>query len=217
VRSSFLRNEVPVTFRDHPGVQSALLYTKINLCNLNCYKCHNRRFFKGKEEFFTFEELGEKLEMLKLLGVELLIISGGEPTLEPELERSLDFIKAYSFPVRLDTNGTRPERVESLIREGLIDGVALDVKIPLLDEYTPDQLQRFKRVLFSSTSVRESSVFEYSNLVRRTIEIIKKYSLPYTLLRTVEYPLLTEEDKRLIKTELKSLPHQFNPFFDPEE
>ncbi len=215
--SPFLSVDTPITFRDHPGVMSALLYTNFHLCNLNCYQCHNRHHFRGKPQYLSWRELSAKLSMFKALGVELVIVSGGEPTLEEKIEEGLKFLKEKGFPVRLDTNGTNPEKLEKLIENQLIDGVALDVKIPLLDEYTPYQLKRFKRVLFSREDLDDSAVYNYSKLVKLTIELIKRYSLPYTLLRTVEYPLLTKEDRAAIKEGLKSLPHQFNPFYPVEE
>jgi len=219
MRSPFLKVEVPTTFNDHPGTFSALFYTEIHRCNLNCYQCHNRHSFKGKVELLKEEELKEKLRMLKLLGVELIIVSGGEPTLEPRLERGIEILKEEGFPVRLDTNGTFPEKLEKLLENRLIDGIALDVKIPLLDEYTPDQLKRFRRILFSNESLDPSAVYNYSKRVKITINLIKRYSLPYTILRTVRYPLLTCGEIELIKEELKSLPysHQVNPFFPVEE
>jgi len=215
--SPFLKLDIPVTFKDHPGVQSAVLYTDINLCNLNCFQCHNRHAYSGKEERFTHEELREKLSMLKLLGVELIIVSGGEPTLEENLEEGLRLIKELGFPVRVDTNGTNPEVVERLIEKRLVDGFAVDVKIPLKGEYTPSELQRFKRILFSDDGVPDEAVYEYANRLRITINTIRRYSLPFTLFRTVIYPLLTKEDRVLISEELKSLPHQFNPFYPVEE
>ncbi|SMO76017.1 pyruvate formate lyase activating enzyme [Balnearium lithotrophicum] len=217
--SPFLKVDTPTSFRDHPGVHSILFYTDINLCNLNCFQCHNRYFFSklGNTEFMNYEELSQKLSMAKLLGVELVIVSGGEPTLEPNLEEGLSFVKERGFPIRLDTNGTNPKKLEKLIKNRLIDGIALDVKIPLLDEYTPNQKKRFKRILFSEEEVSDRALLEYTKHVEITINLIMKYSLPFTILRTVEYPLLTGEDKSLISESVKSLPHQFNPFYPVEE
>ncbi len=215
--SPFVSVDSPITFRDHPGVQSILFYTNFHLCNLNCYQCHNRHHFKGNASFLSYGEVSQRLSMARLLGVELVIVSGGEPTLEPRIEEGLSFIKEQGFPVRLDTNGTNPQRVCDLIEKGLIDGLALDVKVPLLDDYTPDQKERFKRILFSTNNVPDEKLFEYVNNVRLTIELIKKYSLPFTILRTVEYPLLTDEDREFITDVVKSLPHSFNPFYEVEE
>ena len=215
--SPFLSVDTPITFRDQPGVMSALLYTNFHLCNLNCFHCHNRHHFRGRPEFLSYSNLSSKLSMFKALGVELVIISGGEPTLEEGLEEGLKFIKENGFPVRLDTNGTNPERLEKLIENRLIDGVALDVKIPLLDEYTPSQLKRFKRVLFSREDVGDSAVYSYSRRLKQTLQLLGKYTMPYVLLRTVEYPLLTPEDRKDIREGLKSFPHQFNPFYPVED
>ncbi|MEO2068496.1 MAG: radical SAM protein [Desulfurobacteriaceae bacterium] len=215
--SPFLDVDIPITFQDHPGIQSALLYTEIHLCNLNCFKCHNRASYKEKTAKLSYEELKEKLSMLKLLGVELIIISGGEPTLEKDLENGLKVIKSFGFPVRVDTNGTNPDVVEKLIKSELVDGFAVDVKIPIKNEYTPLELERFKTILFSDFQLDDAVVYEYANKLRITIDIIKRYSLPYTLFRTVDYPLLKNEDKEAIKEVLKSLPHQFNPFYNVEE
>ena len=214
--SPFLDVDIPVTFRDHPGVQSAVLYTEINLCNLNCYQCHNRYAYSEKKEKMTYQKLEEKLSMIKLLGVELIIISGGEPTLEKNLREGLRFIKSLGFPVRVDTNGTNPEVVQQLIEERVVDGFAVDVKIPIKDEYTPQELERFKTILFSKADLDDAVIYNYSKKLKITIEIIRKYSLPYTIFRTVEYPLLVSQDKNEIKKLLESLPHQFNPFYPVE-
>ena len=97
--SPFIDVDIPVTFRDHPDTQSAVLYTEINLCNLNCYQCHNRHAYSEKKEKMTYQKLEEKISMLKLLGVELIIVSGGEPTLVKNLKEGLKFIKSLGFPV----------------------------------------------------------------------------------------------------------------------
>ncbi len=212
-----LKLEIPITFRDHPGVQSALFYTDVNLCNLNCYQCHNRNSFKGSPAFFSYDELREKLQFLKLMGVELVIISGGEPTLVPSLENVLNFIKEEGFPVRIDTNGTFPERIRKLLSSELVDGFAVDIKIPLLDSYTPDQLRRFKTILFSSERVNDQKVLEYTKKLKLTTAIIKEYSPPYTVFRTVRYPLLKEEEIEIISERVKLFPYQVNPFFPLEE
>ncbi len=214
--SPFIDVDIPVTFRDHPNTQSAVLYTEITLCNLNCYQCHNRYAYSEKKEKITYQKLEEKLSTLKLLGVELIIVSGGEPTLEKNLKEGLEFIKSLGFPVRVDTNGTNPEVVQQLIEEKLVDGFAVDVKIPIKDEYTPQELERFKTILFSKANLDNAVVYDYSKKLKITIEIIRKYSLPYTIFRTVEYPLLLLEDRNQIRKLLESFPHQFNPFYPVE-
>ena len=60
--------------------------------------------------------------------LDAVCVSGGEPTLQPELENLLRGIKALGYPVKLDTNGSRPEVLKHLVGEGLVDYVAMDVK-----------------------------------------------------------------------------------------
>jgi len=220
--SPFLKVEVPITFKDQPGVQAALFYTDIRVCNLNCYHCHNRSSYEGKGEKYTYEELSQKLEMLKLLGVELIIISGGEPTLEKNLKEGLRFLKSKGFKVRIDTNGTNPEVIKELIEEGLVDGFAVDIKIPLLDfsvndEVTLDRLKRFKAILYSDSSVPNEKIFDYVDKVKKTKQIIEESKLPYNVFRTVKYPLLRSDELEFISENVKSIPHQINPFYPVEE
>ena len=107
--------------------------------------------------------------------------------------------------------------VQQLIEEKVVDGFAVDVKIPIKDEYTPQELERFKTILFSKSDLDDAVVYDYSKKLKITIVIIRKYSLPYTIFRTVEYPLLSFQDKNQIRKLLESLPHQFNPFYPVEE
>jgi pyruvate formate lyase activating enzyme len=215
--SPFLKVEVPITFKDQPGVQSALFYTDIRVCNLNCYHCHNRSSYRGNGEKYTYEELSEKLEMLKLLGVELIIISGGEPTLEKDLKEGLRFLKEKGFKVRIDTNGTNPEIIKELIEEELVDGFAVDIKFPLLEEYAPTQLKRFKTILYSTEDVPDEKLYEYVQRVKKTKQIVEESKLPYNVFRTVKYPLLHESELQFISENVKSIPHQINPFYPVEE
>ncbi|NIA09314.1 MAG: radical SAM protein [Nitrospiraceae bacterium] len=116
----FLDIDIPVTFKDQPGIMSAVLYTRINLCNLNCYQCHNRLLYQEEKPLITKKNLSEKLDKLRNLGVKLIVISGGEPTIMPNFEDGLKFLKNNSFDVRLDSNGTSPDKIKSLISNKLI-------------------------------------------------------------------------------------------------
>ncbi len=214
----FLNIDIPVTFRDQPGVQSAVLYTDINLCNLNCFQCHNRASYDGRSPFFTYDELSSKLEFLKLLGVELIIISGGEPFLSSGLSDAVKFIRQkMGFPVRIDTNGTFPEKIADFIKRDIVDGFALDVKIPLKNSFTDEEKNRFKEILFSNPSVSDKKLLNYVKNVKKSIELIKQFiftrSKKFTIFRTVRYPLLKEEDFEFIKSSVVSDVYLINDFF----
>ena len=115
-----------MTLLDFPGKVACTVF--LYGCNLRCPFCHNSELFGGKPEPVMSEE--SFLAYLKsrqglLDGV---CVSGGEPTLRPELPELLAQIKALGFAVKLDTNGSRPEVLKKLVTQGLVDYVAMDVK-----------------------------------------------------------------------------------------
>jgi len=86
-----------------------------------------------------------------------VVISGGEPTIHPQLPDFLRKLKAISLSVKLDTNGSRPQMLERVLRERLVDFVAMDYKAPL-GHYSAlagvdvdvDAIQMSTRLLMSS-------------------------------------------------------------------
>ena len=116
-----------LTLLDFPGRLAATVF--VGGCNFRCPFCHNASLVLPEkfgptlpcEEFFSF--LSSRLG--KLTGV---CVSGGEPTLHPELPAFLKRIKDMGLAVKLDTNGYRPEVLLSLIDAGLVDYVAMDIK-----------------------------------------------------------------------------------------
>ncbi len=97
-------------------------------CNFRCPFCHNSSLVVGsapdqvsEEEFFKYLD--------KRKGVlDGVAVTGGEPTLQPDLAAFLRKIKDRNLAVKLDTNGARPEIVRELIEKGLVDYFAMDVK-----------------------------------------------------------------------------------------
>jgi len=122
------------TLVDFPGIVAATVFTRG--CSFRCGFCHNPELvipeqFQGglipEEEFFNFllSRVG------KLQGV---CITGGEPLLQPDIEQFISHIKALGFKVKLDTNGSFPDRLKKIIKEGDIDYIAMDIKSPI-DKY----------------------------------------------------------------------------------
>lgn len=111
---------------DFPGVLSCVVFTRG--CDLDCFYCHNRTLISGQSEDDLSEE--EVLAFLnkrvgKLSGV---VVSGGEPTLWPELPEFLKKVRKRGFQIKLDSNGQRPAVLRALWEEGLFDYAAIDVK-----------------------------------------------------------------------------------------
>lgn len=115
------------TLLDYPGHVAATVFT--GGCNFRCPYCHNRNIILKDESLLplTTEELFAFLNKRQhvLTGV---CITGGEPTLNPDLPHLIRQIKELGFLVKLDTNGSNPQMLHHLIHTGLIDHCAMDIK-----------------------------------------------------------------------------------------
>ena len=124
-----IKGFLETSFIDWPDKICAVLFLPI--CNFRCPYCHNHGLILRPEEYETLSWpfIRERFQTLRgwLDGV---CVSGGEPTLHPDLPDLLAAIKALGFPVKLDTNGTRPKVLHFLVDEKLVDFVAMDVKAP---------------------------------------------------------------------------------------
>ncbi len=101
-------------------------------CNMRCPYCHATHLVKKPNELesIPLDVVARKIEKNKdwLDGV---VISGGEPTFHDDLDSFIKIFKNMGLKVRLDSNGTNPDKIENLILRGLIDCVAMDIKAPL--------------------------------------------------------------------------------------
>lgn len=98
-------------------------------CNFRCPFCHNGALVIGNiaAQRIDESEVFEYLEKRKTL-VDAVCVTGGEPTLQPDLADFYRKVKAMGFCTKLDTNGLRPDVLRSLLDEGLLDNVAMDIK-----------------------------------------------------------------------------------------
>ena len=119
-----------ISLIDYPGMLSAVLF--FTGCNFHCPYCHNPDLARGRlpadggfsrERVLTF--LRQRAGFL-----DAVVISGGEPTLTPDLDSLCSAVKDLGYLVKLDTNGSRPAVLERLLAAGLIDYVAMDLKTP---------------------------------------------------------------------------------------
>ena len=117
-----------LTLLDFPERMACTVFTFG--CNLRCPFCHNASLVLSEraddtliseEEFFSF--------LQKRRGIlEGVCVTGGEPTLQPDLPAFIRRIRDLGFAVKLDTNGARPATLKALLDEGILDYVAMDVK-----------------------------------------------------------------------------------------
>lgn len=111
---------------DFPGKLATVLFTRG--CNFRCPYCHNGQLWSDAgetsvpmEEFFSF--LDRRRHQ-----IDGLVISGGEPTLQPDLEEFLGAVREYGLPIKLDTNGSNYEVLKRILEGRLVDFVAMDLK-----------------------------------------------------------------------------------------
>lgn len=119
---------VKTSLIDYPGNISAVIFTYG--CNLRCPFCHNPDLITGKLKDIKVYPADEIIQFLeKRKGVlDGVVITGGEPLLHNDLEPFIKKIKELGFKIKLDTNGTNPEKLRDLISLGLIDFIAMDIK-----------------------------------------------------------------------------------------
>ena len=162
------------SFVDYPGKIAAVAFTPG--CNMNCFYCHNRDIIckNQGQKLLDAEAFLKFLEKRKVF-LDGVVISGGEPTLQAGLEAYITRIKALGYPVKLDTNGTRPQILKRLIDEGLLDYVAMDVKAPL---------EKYEEICGISVEL---------DCIEASMALLLEGNIDYEF-RTTFVPQLTEED-----------------------
>lgn len=116
-----------LTLLDYPGKVACTVFT--GGCNFRCPFCHNASLVLPGE--LSHDSRAEEVLsfLRKRVGVlDGVAVTGGEPLLHPDMGDFLTEIKAMGFLVKLDTNGSFPERLISLVEAGLVDRVAMDIK-----------------------------------------------------------------------------------------
>lgn len=150
-----------VTLIDYPGKVACTLFT--HGCNFKCTFCHNPELVVAPEGRHQTMDDTEALEFLKRRVGKLdgVCITGGEPLLHAGLKGFIEKVKEMGFYVKLDTNGSFPDRLQELVDDDLINYVAMDVKA---DE------EHYQEVSASQVDIKD---------IKRSISIIKESEKPY--------------------------------------
>lgn len=160
---------------DYPGKICAIVFTQG--CNFRCPYCHNPELVYPKlfshpipeEDIFAFLETRHgKLDAV--------VITGGEPTLQPDLIEFTKKLKADEYLVKLDTNGSNPCILSKLIEQKTVDYLAMDVKAPLA---------RYPEITNSNADPAK---------IKQSIELIKHSGLDYEFRTTVVKSQLDKTD-----------------------
>ena len=159
---------------DYPGKVSCVIF--LSGCNFDCPYCYNPDLAKGTpavvlNESFVLDFLKRRKGFLD--GV---VISGGEPTLNPELFALCKTIRRMGYPIKLDTNGSRPMVIQRLLDQGLVDYIAMDIKTDpfnyasfIQKDCDPEQILLSIRTIMKSTIPYEFRTTCIKPLVSETI------------------------------------------------
>lgn len=175
------------TLLDFPGKISCIVFT--GGCNFRCGYCHNPEFVLPEKLTALAPSFIPEAAVLNFLKrrqgkLQGVVITGGEPTVMPDLEVFIRKVRALGFAVKLDSNGNRPEALRTLIDQGLIDYVAMDVKT---------SLSGYRSLVGSGADERK---------LQESIELLKEGRVDYefrsTLIREVHTPEVLREMETLL-------------------
>lgn len=167
------------TLLDYPGHLAATVFT--GACNFRCPFCQNASLVlsPGTQPVFGEDEVFSFLEKRSGL-LEGVCVTGGEPTLQPDLPDFLRRVRSFSLSVKLDTNGYCPEVLEALFAEGLLDYVAMDIKS------SPEHYAQ-------ASGLAEDGSFDFS-AVERSASLIRHSGIPYEFRTTAVRGLVNADD-----------------------
>lgn len=167
-----------MTLIDYPSKVAAIVFT-IG-CNFRCRFCYNTRLVDPalldtneiikESDFFDFL----KIRIGKL---DAIVITGGEPTLQNDLVPFIKKIKQMGFLVKLDTNGTNPDIVRELLKDGLVDYIAMDIKSDISD-------REYKKIIQVDCDIEK---------IKESIKLIMDSEIDYEF-RTTAAPGITKEN-----------------------
>lgn len=165
---------------DFPETVSCAVF--LSGCNLRCPYCYNIDLALGKPGSITFNEVISHLEKRKNV-LKGFVISGGEPLLSPVLKPLIKTAKNLGYKIKLDTNGTLPEKLEELLcdKELRPDYVAMDIKtIP-------------EKYVFLLNDFSEEKKLQIEKNILKSIKIISALPKEKREWRTVLVPCLVDE------------------------
>jgi len=179
-----------LTLIDYPGHIATTVFTVG--CSFRCPFCHNPELVdlrlthnsESEKNFFAFL----KTRQGKLDGV---CITGGEPTIQPDIVEFIRKIKKMGFAVKLDSNGTRPDVLKRLIDQKLVDYIAMDIKSDLKNY---DKLTGSKVPASTRGDNRSSTRGWDKDRIKLSVDLIMHSRVPYEFRTTVVPGLHKEKD-----------------------
>jgi len=135
-------------------------------CNFRCGYCHNSDIVKSNESLVSVEDTLKDLDYRKSF-IDGIVVTGGEPTIHPDLEEFLVKLKDIGLPIKLNTNGYIYDSLSNIIDKKLVDYISMDVKAPL---------DRYK--VATSTNVKKQNI-------EKSIDLIMTSGIDYEFVTTI--------------------------------
>ena len=171
-----------VSMVDYPKKICATIFT--GGCDFRCVFCHNSGIVNESYQPYTTEEIIDYLASRKNL-LDAVTISGGEPTIQADLETFIRQVREMGFLVKLDTNGTNPTVLKNLIDKNLLDYVAMDIKNNFADY----------------GEISGNLTFDI-NKIKESLKILRESNVEYELRTTLVAYYHTEENIKKMANEL---------------
>ena len=169
------------TLIDYPGHLAPIIFT--NGCNFRCPYCYNKSLVEGTANLMPVEKVFSFLKERQNL-LDGVVVTGGEPTLQKDLLDFLEKIKDLGYDIKLDTNGSNPEKLAMAINQNLVDYIAMDIKGPI---------EKYDKI---------AGVKIDKDKIKKSVELIKEFS-HHEFRTTVAPSFLKEEDFKKIARWLK--------------
>lgn len=184
------------TLIDYPGKMAAIIFTRG--CNFRCHYCHNPGLVDPEKYYPEIPE-SEILDFLEKRRnvLEGVVITGGEPLIQGDIEKFLRKVKNLGYAVKLDTNGTNPELLQKLIKKKLVDYLAMDIK---------HHLDRYGEVIDTKHDIEN---------INKSIQLIMKSGLDYEFRTTILPKFFQLEDFHKIGALLKGAKNYYLQQFRP--
>lgn len=180
-----IKGLIKTTLADYPGHVAATLF--VGNCQFKCPFCHNASLVTKASQLpnIPLEEVYAFLEKRKgkLDGI---CITGGEPTIQSDLRELIYDIKKMGYLVKLDTNGYNPFLLDKLLKENLLDYVAMDIKN--------------SQEMYAKTVGR--SDFDLTR-IKLSVDLLKDSEIDYEFRTTVVRELHSKDDMLAIAKWLK--------------
>lgn len=182
---------------DYPNKTACTIFTEG--CNYRCPWCHNSPLVLEKSDSYY-----EEIEIINYIDkrkgiIDAICVSGGEPTLQPDLITFLEKLRNHDILVKLDTNGTNPKILEEIIERRLVDYVAMDFK---------NSFSKYAKTVGLGNVNLDN--------IKRSIEILKEGKVDYEFRTTIIKEFHDIEDIKEIQKEIGNSKYYLQNFEDNE-